>query len=191
MDLDFESQLTVLDCGNVLAGVRVETLDSAGLRWSSWSRLETSVTSIAGKLTGAEKGETGTEPFLLGKALPPRLKESSPLATNCEWDEVLADEDLVRLWSLVEWSLFELRKMFLNDDMRGVLKRRGWMRRARPPPNPRCFLDDAPYQKVVVEREGGAWLLLLVLMSRQERVRLPSAMLTGPDSTSEPFPSAQ
>lgn len=77
---------------------------------------------MAGKLTGAEKGETGTEPVLLGKAPPIRKEESSPGGCCCccccwEFKDVFADEDLLRLCSL-EVSLLELRKMFLNDDMR-------------------------------------------------------------------------
>lgn len=112
-------------------GLGVETLDSAGL-WLVCSRLDRSVTSMAGRLTGTEKGETGTEPFLLGKAVP-TLYVSSAVRWP-DWEEGRVDVDLTPLWSLEdaldEWmrlslslSLLELRKMFLKDDIRSHLHR--------------------------------------------------------------------
>ena len=111
-----ESKRTELD--GCSAARRVDTLDSAGL-WERWSRWERSVTSMTGKLTGVENGETGTEPF--GRAdAPPK-----PYGSCDGWSEVegeaAAETDLERLWSpgdCAELSLLMLRKMFLNVDIR-------------------------------------------------------------------------
>lgn len=80
------------------AGLSVDTLESAGLKGCR-SRLERSVTSMAGSLMGPEKGETGTEPVVLGTALPAPYELSA--VRWSDWEEgavvVEVEVDLARL----------------------------------------------------------------------------------------------